>query len=322
MSFLDCDTGTSMQNNAIENLLKASAHRRLSPFDDLPWEKTPSRDEFWLTPELISIYGQPEYEALTLQQRKRLSQLEFCLLCSVSASGEKEVVANMMRRMLKARYASFRRYFHFFVEEENNHIRMFAEFCERHGQFYPVLYPYVQSDLWKHAETEDLLTFVHILIFEELGQGLNEVMMHDERLPPLVRAINGYHVADEGRHISFGRMLVREHAPMIKALVAVHEWRMLQEHVLKYLQTRHIDYHNLRIYREVGLAGAPSLRERLINANDERFFAKSSKAAKRIASLIRFLAEVDLMPSHVAAQRLSAVQAIHVTSTTSKPVFN
>lgn len=83
MSFLDCDTGTSMQNNAIENLLKASAHRRLSSFDDLHWEKTPSCDEFWLTPELISIYGQPEYEALTLQQRKRLSQLEFCLLCSV-----------------------------------------------------------------------------------------------------------------------------------------------------------------------------------------------------------------------------------------------
>ena len=296
--------------SAIENLLKASVNRRLSPFDDLPWEKVPSRDEFWLSPELISVFGQPEYEALTLQQRKHLSQLEFCLLCSVSASGEKEVVANMVRRMLKARYAPFRRYFHFFVEEENNHIRMFAEFCDRHGQFYPVLYSYAQGEVWKFAETEDLLTFVHVLIFEELGQGLNEVMMQDARLPDLVRAINGYHVADEGRHISFGRMLVREHAPSIKALVGSSEWTMLQEHVLKYLQTRHIEYHNAKIYREVGLPQAFLLRERLITSNDERFFAKSPRAAKRIASLIRFLVEVDLLPAEEGIRRQDALLAI------------
>ncbi|MCW8206079.1 hypothetical protein D8B24_03165 [Verminephrobacter aporrectodeae subsp. tuberculatae] len=298
---------TILHNNAIENLLKASTSRRLSPFDDLPWEKVPSKDAFWLSPELISIYGQPEYDALTLQQRKQLSQLEFCLLCSVSASGEKEVVANMVRRMLKARYAPFRRYFHFFVEEENNHIRMFAEFCERHGQFYPVLYSYAQGDVWKSAEAEDLLTFVHVLIFEELGQGLNEVMMQDDRLPDLVKAINGYHVADEGRHISFGRMLIREHAPAIKALVGPVEWQMLQEHVLKYLQTRHIEYHNTKIYRDVGLPQALSLRERLITANDERFFAKSPRAVKRIASLIRFLGEVDLLSAHEIDRRQSAV---------------
>lgn len=300
---------TTLQNNAIENLLKASVKRRLSPFDDLPWEKSPSKDDFWLSPELISIYGQPEYESLSLQQRKHLSQLEFCLLCSVSASGEKEVVANMVRRMLKARYAPFRRYFHFFIEEENNHIRMFAEFCERYGQFYPILYSYAQGEVWKYAETEDLLTFVHVLIFEELGQGLNEVMMTDDRLPELVRAINGYHVADEGRHISFGRMLVREHAPSIKELVGPTEWEILQEHVLKYLQTRHIEYHNVRIYREAGVQQAWSLRERLISSTDECFFVKSPRSAKRIASLIRFLDEVDLLPSNEAAQRQIAVQA-------------
>lgn len=307
--------------SAIENLLKASVNRRLNPFDDLPWEHTPSKDQFWLSPELISIHGQPEYEALTTAQRLHLSQLEFCLLCSVSASGEKEVVANMVRRMLKARYAPFRRYFHFFVEEENNHIRMFAEFCERHGQFYPVLYSYAQGALWQYAETEDLLTFVHVLIFEELGQGLNEVMMRDERLPSLVQAINGYHVADEGRHISFGRMLVREHAPPIKALVGAAEWQRLQQHVLKYLQTRHIEYHNTRIYRAVGLPQALPLRHRLITANDERFFAKSPRAAKRIASLIRFLGEVDLLPAHEVEPRQHAVLAVHASTPDHEPAL-
>ncbi len=306
--------------SAIDNLLKASVSRRLSPFDDLPWEKPPSKDEFWLSPELISIYGQPEYEALDPRQRKRLSQQEFCLLCSVSASGEKEVVANMVRRMLKARYAPFRRYFQFFVEEENNHIRMFAEFCERHGQFFPVLYSYAQGEIWKYAETEDLLTFVHVLIFEELGQGLNEVLMQDDRLPELVKAINRYHVADEGRHISFGRMLVREHAPAIKALVGATEWRTLQEHVLKYLRTRHIEYHNAKIYREVGLAQPLALRERLVASGDERFFAKSSRAAKRIASLIRFLGEVDLLSDQEVGQRQALMQLAGLSYSTQEAV--
>jgi hypothetical protein len=283
--------------NAIENLLKASVNKKLSPFDDLPWNEPPSRDLFWLSPEVISIHGEPEYEQLSPEQQRRLSQLEFCLLCSVSASGEKEVVANMARRMLKSRYAPFRPYFHFFLEEENNHIRMFAEFCERYGQFYPVLYSYAQGEIWEHAQLEDMLTFVHVLIFEELGQGLNEVLMADESLPPLVRAINRYHVLDEGRHISFGRMLVREHAESVRRSVPAEQWQKLQAHVASYLRTRHVDYHHMRIYKEVGIAGARLLRDRLVEKRDESFFAKSPRAAKRIDSLRRFLIEHELLPA-------------------------
>jgi len=284
------------ETNAIDNLLKASVNKRLDPFEDLPWEQGPSRDSFWLTPEVISIFGEPEYEQLSHEQRVRLSQLECCLLCSVSASGEKEVVANMARRMLKARYAPFRPYFHYFIEEENNHIRMFAEFCERHGQFYPVLYSYAQGEVWEHSEMEDLLTFVHVLIFEELGQGLNEVLMADETLPPLVRAINRYHVLDEGRHISFGRMLLREHCDSIRSLVPAAQWEKLQAHVARYLRTRHIDYHNARIYKDIGIPQARLVRDRLVERRNESFFAKSPRAAKRIDSLRRFLSETQLLP--------------------------
>lgn len=282
----------------IETLLRTSVQKKLSPLTDLPWDSVPSRDGFWMSEKLISIYGEPEYDALPYEQKQKLSQLEFCLLCSVSASGEKEVIANVATRMLKSRYATFRPYFYHLIEEENNHIHMFAEFCARHGQFFPVLYSYAQGNLWEYPETGDLLTFAHVLIFEELGQGLNEIMAKDEALPELVRSINRYHVQDEGRHISFGRMLIRQFAEITQLLVPKEEWANLQKHVAQYLATRHHDYHNVNIYKMVGLNNALELRSRLIEGKNESFFMKSPLASKRIDSLRRFLAEVQLLPAH------------------------
>ncbi len=281
----------------IENLLRISVQKKLSPLTDLPWDSEPSRDEFWMPEKLISIYGEPEYEALTHEKKLMLSQLEFCLLCSVSASGEKEVIANMATRMLKSRYAAFRPYFYHFIEEENNHIHMFAEFCARHGQFFPVLYSYAQGENWEYPETGDLLTFVHVLIFEELGQGLNEVMSKDQTLPTLVRAINRYHIEDESRHISFGRMLVRHFAEATRSLVSKDDWANLQKHVAQYLITRHHDYHNVNIYKMVGLSNALELRARLIEAKNESFFIRSPSASKRIDSLRQLLVEAKLLPA-------------------------
>lgn len=279
----------------IDILLRASVQKKLNPLTDLPWNDAPSKDLFWMPEKLISIYGEPEYECLCDEKKLELSQLEFSLLCSVSSSGEKEVIANMATRMLKTKYRAFRRYFYHFIEEENNHIYMFTEFCERYGEYFPVLYPYVQGDIWDYTETGDLLTFAHVLIFEELGQGLNEVMAEDEAIPELVRAINDYHVQDEGRHISFGRSLVREFAGVTKSIVTKEEWSRLQRFVKEYISTRHNDYHNVKIYKTVGIKNALDLRSRLIEQRDESFFIKSPLAARRIKSLREFLIEIDML---------------------------
>lgn len=281
----------------IELLLKMSVEKKLNPIKDLPWKNAPSTDQFWMTENLISIYGTPEYNALSIENKKRLSQLEFCLVCSVSSSGEKEVIANMATRMLKANYKDYRKYFYHFIEEENNHIYMFAEFCEQYGEFFPILYSYAKGEMWEKSETGDLLTFCHVLIFEELGQGLNEIMAEDESLPVLVRAINRYHVEDEGRHISFGRTLVKAFSEEYKEKISKNEWKRLQEHVKSYLATRHLDYHSVRIYKNVGITNALELRNRMVENKNEQHFAKSKLAKMRIESLRKFLAEADLLPA-------------------------
>jgi hypothetical protein len=281
--------------NKIDLLLRASVNKKLNPITDLPWGTAPEKNKFWMTESMISIYGEPEYEALTIKEKIKLSQLEFCLVCSISSSGEKEVIANMVTRMLKSNYKDFRRYFYHFIEEENNHIYMFSEFCDLYGEFFPVLYSYAQGNVWERPETGDLLTFCHVLIFEELGQGLNEVMSEDESLPELVRAINKYHVQDEGRHISFGRALVSEFAGKYRGLVSDGEWEKLKVHVGEYLSTRHYDYHNVKIYKSIGIKNALSLRNRMIEKRDEAHFIKSNMAKIRIESLINFLKSLDLI---------------------------
>lgn len=281
----------------IKNLLKATLEKKLDPIQDIPWHLVPDKNSPWLPLSICSLYGEPEFDNLSSEQKVLLSQLEFSLLCSISASGEKEVISNIAKIMLKVRYKEFRPYFYHFIQEENNHIHMFMEFCERYGKFFSILYPYVQGEIWDNPETGDLLTFVHVLIFEELGQGLNEFIMNDDSIPELVRSINRYHVQDEGRHISFGRMLVKEHIESTKSLVSSAEWEKLQTHVLKYLSTRHIDYHNVHIYKEVGISSYMNIRNRLIESRNENFFAKNLKYSKRIDSLRKFLLDTQLLPA-------------------------
>lgn len=281
----------------IKTLSDKAIKDKLCPLKDLPWTSIPEKDKFWLPEKLISIYGTNEYEFLSIENKKKLSQLEFSSLCSISSSGEKEVIANMAKRMLKTKYKNFRRYFYHFIEEENNHIFMFSEFCEKYGKFYPILYPYVNQNIWINKQVEDLLVFVHVLIFEELGQGLNEIIYDDKNMPELVREINHYHVLDESRHISFGKRLVNTFIEDIKNGSSLEEWKKLQYHVKEYLTTRHIDYFNVKIYKEVGIDNALEFRNKLLKNDSLLFFKKSDKAEKRINKLIDFLIKMQLLPN-------------------------
>jgi len=283
----------------ISKLSEKAIKNKLSPLDDLPWGgETPPTDKYWLPTEMISIRDTDEYKNLTEENKIKLSQLEFSLICSISASGEKEVVANMAKRMLKSKYKEFRKYFYHFIEEENNHIYMFSEFCEKYGKFFPILYPYVNQNMWKSKQIEDLLVFVHVLIFEELGQGLNECIYDTEDdIPILVKEINKYHILDESRHISFGKKLISEFAKSIKDTSSESEWRKLQYHILEYLETRHLDYFNSKIYKSVGIENALELKRREEKKQNIKFFYKGKKAERRIKNLITFLKKMELLPN-------------------------
>lgn len=286
---------------ALSNLCRRSAEKALDPLSTLDLDAAPAADQPWMSECLLSLHGTPCYGELQPEQRLKLSQLEFSLFCSISSSGEKEVIANVARIMLKRRLEPYRKYIFHFLREENNHIYMFSEFCHRYGRFFPVLYPYAQGDVWKNEALADLMTFVHVFVFEELGQGLNEHMMGDPELPRIVQDLNRYHVLDEARHISFGRHLIKELAPEILAGQPEDELALLRRHVARFIATRHIDYHNPSIYRAVGVPDAAAVRGALIATRGVEYFMRSPRAARRVRSMLGFLQRMRLIDPHPMA---------------------
>ena len=292
---------TKTSFKALATLCRLSTEKAMDPLVTIDLAAAPARDKPWMSENLVSLHGTPYFDALDEGQRLKLSQLEFSLFCSISSSGEREVIANVAKLMLKRRFEPYRRYIFHFLREENNHIYMFSEFCHLHGRFFPILYPYAQGEMWKDDALADLMTFVHVFVFEELGQGLNEVMMRDPGLPELVQAMNRYHVLDEARHISFGRHLIAEVAPAILAAQPEEERAALRRHVARYVASRHIDYHSLPIYRMVGVPDAAKAREELISARGVEYLARSPRAGKRVRSMLDFLKDMGLLDEQPVA---------------------
>lgn len=294
---------TRTSSESLAKLCRLSTEKAIDPLVGIDLATAPARDKPWMSEELVSLHGTPYYDALDDGQRLKLSQLEFSLFCSILGNGEREVIANVVKLMLKRRFEPYRRYIFHFLREENNHIYMFSEFCHLHGQFFPIVYPYAKGEIWKDEALADVVTFVHVLAFEELNQGLNEVMMRDPALPELVRGINRYHVLDESRHISFGRTLISELAPAILATQPEEVRADLRRHIMRQIATRHIDYHNLPIYRMVGVPDAVKVREELISARGVGYFMRSPRAEKRVRSMLDFLRDVGLIDEQPEQRR-------------------
>jgi hypothetical protein len=290
----------------VEKLVLLSRQNATDPENSLELSEAPRPDQMWMPEELLSIYGTTAYGILSDEQRLKLSQLEFCNLCSISCYGEKEVIASIARLMLKRQFREVRPYLYHLIREENNHISMFAEFCSRYGEMYPSLYSYVQGDLWDNAAIDDLMTFAHVLIFEELVEGMNLRMANDPMLPPLVRRINALHAAEEARHIAFGRELVADLALRVLSQSDPETRRAIQAHVQRFMGTLHHDFHNARIYRAAGIRDAFDLRTSLIAQRDHRFFAQGIGLRERVTSLVRFLTSCGLVSEQSGDPEMAA----------------
>jgi hypothetical protein len=213
-----------------------------------------------MSPELISIYGTEEYEALDQEQQKRLSLFEVGNFFSLVLQGERPLVQGLVHRLYLGKTgAECTDYLHHFVDEENKHMIMFGEFCRRYiGKIYPEKKIALPREYAKGEE--DVAFFCKVLVVEELGDYYNVALMRDERVEPFVREINRVHHVDEARHLAFGRQYTAElYAEHSKAwsdevLDRFREW------LVQYIRSCWGDYYNPAMYRDAGLPGAYELR--------------------------------------------------------------
>jgi hypothetical protein len=260
-------------------LSKASRKKFYDVYRAFTWPDALAADAWVMPPELISLYGTSAWEALEEPARRRLSLFEMGNLFSLVLQGERLLVQGLAHRLYgKGTGHEITGYLHHFLDEENKHMVMFGEFCQR---YVGKVYPEKKLALPRRYEPgqEEVVFFCMAMVVEELGDFYNVAVGQDERVDPLVREINKVHHVDEARHLAFGRLHLRElfeqHSPGWSP-AALDEFRAW---LGGYLQAAWSDYYNPAVYRDAGIAEAYEVRQSTIahpaaRAHRERASAK------------------------------------------------
>jgi hypothetical protein len=270
-------------------LSRASVKKLWDPYTDIEWPETLDSSLWFLPPELMSLYGTEAWEALDDEKRRRLSLFELANFFSLTLQGERPLVQGLVNQMYSRQNADVTEYIHHFLDEENKHMVMFAEFCKRYaGKVYSYKKLILPKDYAKGEE--DVTFFIKALIVEELGDVYNVEMGKDARLHPIVREVNNIHHSDEARHIIFGRRLLQEAFAKWSQEWPVETLAGLRAWLGEYLRSSWADFYNPAMYRDAGIADAYDVRTRALEA-------EVCRAHRRLVSskLVGFFLETGIL---------------------------
>ncbi len=269
----------------IEKLCTASIQHTKSPYDNMPWTDSVDWNAWYMSPELISIYGTEVFKNLTEAEQKKLAFYEAVNFFSLNIHGEKPLVQGLADRLYRDDTLEISPYLHHFLDEENDHMVYFGGFCSRYAK--KVYRDKKFSFPREYAEgEEDFLFFLKVVIFEEVADAHNVRMAKDDRLHPLAREINKRHHLDEARHLVFGRALVKELFEKFSPKWSAEKKEELSNYISNYIIATWKEYSNPEVYEDAGLKDPYDL----VDLGFESEFAKLRR--KEItANCIRYLLE-------------------------------
>ncbi|WP_329146669.1 diiron oxygenase [Streptomyces niveus] len=267
-------TGEAIDNTAhdgaefralLDRLSDKATEDYYNPFTTFDWPETIPTDEFWMSPELLTVHGTDVMDALTPRQLLDLSRWESVHFYSLNVHGIRDLLIEVMRRVHTPGFRAPSEFFHHFIGEENDHMWFFATFCLKYAdRIYPdkkLRLPEPPHD----PAVENFLVFVRILVFEQIVDHYNVRLAGDERLHPTIRHINRLHHQDESRHIAFGRRLVEL---LWKRLCAAEPdeavRRATGDYVGRYLTTMMESFYSPAVYRDAGIPDGFAVRKRLL----------------------------------------------------------
>lgn len=246
--------------------------------------------EWFMLPELISLYGTEVWNDLDETTRKRLSFYEITNFFSFVLYGERPLISGLMNRMYrKNTQGPITEYLHHFIDEENKHMTMFGEFCHRYaGKIYPekkLVFPreYAKGE-------EEVSFFCKVLIVEELGDYYNLKMMTNKTINPLVAQINKVHHVDEARHLGFGREFLRELAAETIDGWSAEEIERFRTWLVQYLSSSWNDFYNPAVYKDAGIPDGYKVRKMALQHEACRAFRNEASA-----KVLDFFVDIDLL---------------------------
>jgi len=248
----------------VEKLCRASEREYYNPYESFVWPESLDMNEWYTSPQFISIYGTPEYDAISDGERRRLSFFEAVNFFSLNIHGEKALIEGLAKRLYAKDSRPVSAYLHHFLDEENKHMIYFGGFCTRYaGKIYPDRK--VVFDREYAPGEEDFLFFAKVMIFEEIVDYYNVKMGVDEGLNAVTRQINMLHHRDEARHLVFGRKVVADLFEKFSPNWSAETLAGVRQYIESYLLTTWKEYYNPPVYKDAGLKDAYELQKSAMN---------------------------------------------------------
>jgi hypothetical protein len=254
----------------IDKLCAASVREYINPYELMDWPNELSKEQWFFSPELMSLHGTDLYSSMPESRQKLLSFFETINFFSLNIHGERSLIEGLARRLYKRDNQVLAPYLHHFLDEENKHMIYFGGFCTRYaGKIYAERKLPLQSRQYEPGE-EDFLFFAKVLIFEEIVDVYNIRMSADDRLHPLARQINLLHHKDEARHLVFGRQIVERLYEQYSAKWSQETLGQVREYIGDYLKATWSEYYNPDVYRDAGVAEPYDAREAAMESERSR----------------------------------------------------
>jgi hypothetical protein len=283
----------STETVVLANILSdASVRLHYSALDAIQFPESLDKEQWFTSPELVTLFGHPEWQQLSEPQQKLLSFHEAVNFYSLNINGEKALIEGLAKRLYDERPAAHSRYIHHFLDEENKHMTFFGNFCLRYaGKIYQDRKFYFEREYLEGEE--EFLFFLKVCIFEELADYFNVKQAQDNRLHEVARKINHYHHVDESRHLAFGRAYLKEVYDMYSPRWGEEYKASLSDYVRQYLNSTWREYYNPDVYVDVGLANAYELSERVFNSETAQNFRRAASK-----TLIQNLKRTNILPDN------------------------
>ena len=270
-------------------LCRISQEHFIDPFSRLEWPESLDRDQWFMSPELISLHGTRHFDALDEEQRQKLSFFELINFFSINIHGERLLIEGLAKRLYRKNTETVSPYLHHFLDEENKHMFYFGRFCNKYaGKIYEEKKFAIERE-YADGE-EEFLFFARVMLFEELVDVYNRRMAKDQQLVPIAREINWLHHFEEARHLVFGRRIVEELFESHASGWASEARDRIRDELAHFLDGTWKEFFNPEVYKDAGLPDAYGLRRDLLT--DETVEARRKTLSERCA---RTLYKVGLL---------------------------
>ncbi len=250
----------------LNRIIEMSVDTYYNPYKTFQWPDSLPDEQWWMTPELMTVHGTPLAESLSEAQLMALSKWESIHFYSLNVHGIRELLIEVIKRVQTPGFGEESEFFHHFIGEENEHMWFFATFCHKYGgKIYADKKLKVNHDP-ANPDIESLLVFSRILVFEEIVDYFNLRMGRDEKLHPIIRQVNAIHHQDESRHIAFGREIVKLLHDRVRANQPEEKLKEIEGYLARYILASVQSLYSPAVYTDAGLPEPYKVRTALLES--------------------------------------------------------